>query len=48
VECDGARIAILGPQADGTLRYRIETPMPAKDQEVTLRRGYQAPIIIVF
>ncbi|WP_372782387.1 hypothetical protein [Phenylobacterium sp.] len=48
VEYDGARFAILGLQADGSLRYRIEAPMPAKDQKVTLRRGYQAPIIIVF
>jgi hypothetical protein len=44
VECDGARFTILGVEADGSLRYRIEAPMPAKDQKVILRRP--APTII--
>jgi hypothetical protein len=47
VDCGGARFAILGVEADGSLRYRIEAPMPRQEQTVVMRPGYQAPIIIV-
>jgi hypothetical protein len=48
VDCDGARFAILGVEADGSLRYRIEAPTPHKEEKVLMRRGYQAPTIIYF
>lgn len=46
VDCDGARFTILGVEADGSLRYRVDAPSPEKSEKVFMRRGYQAPIII--